>query len=129
MCASCPSCASRRLLWRLPVGHQMRMIGPKGRFMLEPDDDRTHLFVSTGTGIAPFISMCRQLLHDGTPRRTVMLNACSYQDELGYRALLEEWQGGRHLPGAPTCPPSRARSDARNAGWSGYTGSRRGCRR
>ena len=65
-CASCPSCASRRSLWRLPVGHQMRMIGPKGRFMLEPDDERTHLFVSTGTGIAPFISMCRQLLHDGT---------------------------------------------------------------
>ena len=41
------------LLWRLPVGHQMRMIGPKGKFMLEPDDDRSHLFVSTGTGIAP----------------------------------------------------------------------------
>ena len=45
------------LLWRLPLGHGMRMIGPKGRFLLEPDDDRTHLFVSTGTGIAPFISM------------------------------------------------------------------------
>ena len=58
------------LLWRLPLGHRMRMIGPKGRFMLEPDDDRTHLFVSTGTGIAPFISMCRQLLAQGRPRRT-----------------------------------------------------------
>ena len=53
------------LLWRLPVGHEMRMIGPKGRFMLEPDDERTHLFISTGTGIAPFIAMTRQLLHDG----------------------------------------------------------------
>ena len=30
--------------------------------MLEPDDDRTHLFVSTGTGIAPFIAMSQQLL-------------------------------------------------------------------
>ena len=38
----------------------MRMIGPKGRFLLEPDDDRTHLYVSTGTGIAPFISMIRE---------------------------------------------------------------------
>ena len=53
------------LLWRLPVGHQMRMIGPKGRFMLEPDDERTHLFVSTGTGIAPFIAMSRHLLARG----------------------------------------------------------------
>ena len=49
-------------LWRVPVGQRMRMIGPKGRFMLEPADTRTHLFVSTGTGIAPFISMMRQTL-------------------------------------------------------------------
>ena len=27
------------LLWRLPIGHGMRMIGPKGKFMLQPDDD------------------------------------------------------------------------------------------
>ena len=24
------------------------MIGPKGKFMLEPDDDRTHVFISSG---------------------------------------------------------------------------------
>ena len=66
------------LLWRLPIGHRMRMIGPKGKFLLEPDDDRTHLFVSTGTGIAPFISMMRETLADGRPRRTVVLHGCSY---------------------------------------------------
>src|SRR5436190_1348143 len=31
------------LLWRLPVGHGMRMIGPKGKFLLEPEDKRMHL--------------------------------------------------------------------------------------
>ena len=31
----------------------------EGRFMLEPDDHRTHLYVSTGTGIAPFVAMIR----------------------------------------------------------------------
>jgi ferredoxin--NADP+ reductase len=99
----------------------MRMIGPKGRFMLEPDDDRVHLFVSTGTGIAPFISMCRQLLSDGRPRRTVMLHGCSYQDELGYRELLEDWEreGTYPLTYVPTI--SRPR-EARNTGWSGLTG-------
>ena len=35
------------LLWDLPIGHGMRMIGPKGKFMLDPDDDRIHLFIST----------------------------------------------------------------------------------
>jgi ferredoxin--NADP+ reductase len=109
------------LLWRLPVGHSMRIIGPKGRFMLEPDDDRTHLFVSTGTGIAPFISMCRQLQDQGRPRRTIMLHGVSYQDELGYRELLEGWQrdGSYSITYAPTI--SRA-EDPRNAGWSGYRG-------
>lgn len=109
------------LLWRLPVGHGMRMIGPKGRFMLEPDDDRVHLLVSTGTGIAPFISMCRQLMAQGRPRRAVMLHGCSHVDELGYRDLLEGWERDGSYP--ITYVPTISRpNDPRNAGWSGYTG-------
>jgi ferredoxin--NADP+ reductase len=99
----------------------MRMIGPKGKFLLEPDDDRTHLYISTGTGIAPFISMMRQTLVDGHPRETVLLNACSYADELGYRDLLEGWEGDRGYPVRYVPTVSRP-SDPRNAGWDGRTG-------
>ena len=56
------------LLWDLPMGHGMRMIGPKGKFILQPDDERTHIFISSGTGNAPFVAMMRQLLLDGRPR-------------------------------------------------------------
>jgi ferredoxin--NADP+ reductase len=109
------------LLWRLPVGHQMRMIGPKGRFMLEPDDDRNHLFISTGTGIAPFIAMTQQLLHDKRPRRTVMVHGCSYQDELGYRDWLEALERDGTYP--MTYVPTISRPhEERNRGWSGHTG-------
>ena len=45
------------LLWRLEGGAPMSMRGPKGKFVLEPNDDRTHVFISSGTGIAPFVSM------------------------------------------------------------------------
>ncbi|HJW21139.1 MAG TPA: FAD-binding oxidoreductase [Candidatus Limnocylindrales bacterium] len=108
-------------LWRLPIGHRMRMIGPKGRFMLEPDDDRTHLFVSTGTGIAPFIAMMRTLLIDGAPRRAVLVNGVSYVHDLGYRALLEGWQGSGGYP--VTYVPTISRpTDPANAGWPGHTG-------
>jgi ferredoxin-NADP reductase len=108
-------------LWRLPIGHRMRMIGPKGRFLLEPDDDRTHLFVSTGTGIAPFISMMRTLLIDGRPRPVVMLNGVSYAHDLGYVPLLEEWQRTGEYP--VTFIPTVSRpSDTANAGWTGLTG-------
>ena len=87
------------LLWRLPVGHPMRMIGPKGKFMLLPEDERTHIFISSGTGNAPFVSMMRQLLADGRPRPVVFLNGVSYADELGYRALIEGWEDSGDLPG------------------------------
>jgi ferredoxin--NADP+ reductase len=109
------------LLWRLPIGHGMRVIGPKGKFLLEPDDKRTHLFVSTGTGIAPFISMVRQCLAKGDPRRTVMLHGCSYVEELGYRDVLEGWERDGTYP--LTYVPTISRpNDPRNAGWTGLVG-------
>ena len=109
------------LLWRLPVGHRMRMIGPKGKFLLEPNDNRTHLFISTGTGIAPFMSMMRETLAEGRPRKTVVLHGCSYVDELGYRDELEAWQRDGTYP--VTYVPTISRpTDPRNAGWTGRTG-------
>jgi ferredoxin-NADP reductase len=109
------------LLWRLPVGQSMRMIGPKGRFLLEPADDRTHLFISTGTGIAPFVSMIRQTLADGRPRKTVVLHGCSFVDELGYWEELQTWQQDGTYP--VTYVPTISRpDDPRNAGWTGRTG-------
>jgi len=108
-------------LWRLPVGHRMRMIGPKGKFMLLPEDERTHLFISTGTGIAPFISMMRTAQIDAAPRRVAMLNGVSYEHDLGYRPLLEDWQASGEYP--VTYIPTVSRpNDPANAGWKGRTG-------
>jgi ferredoxin/flavodoxin---NADP+ reductase len=109
------------LLWRLQEGQQMRMTGPKGRFLLEPDDKRTHLFVSTGTGIAPFISMIRETMAQKKPRRTVVLHGVSYADELGYRDVLEAWERDGTYPVRYVPTVSRP-SDPRNAGWSGRVG-------
>ncbi len=109
------------LLWRLPVGHGMRMIGPKGKFMLEPDDDRIHVFISSGTGNAPFVAMIRQMLIEGRPRRAVLLNGVSYAHELGYRSLVEGWERSAAYP--VTYVPTVSRpNDPRNAAWSGRTG-------
>jgi ferredoxin--NADP+ reductase len=109
------------LLFRLPIGHRMRMIGPKGKFTLELDDDRTHLFISSGTGNAPFVSMMRWLLEGGEPRRVVFLNGVSYVADLGYRELLEEWQRSGEYPVTFVPTVSRPREPA-NAGWPGRTG-------
>ncbi len=109
------------LLFDLPVGHAMRMIGPKGKFMLQPEDDRTHLFISSGTGNAPFVAMMRTMLREGRPRRVVFLNGVSYAPDLGYRTLLEGWQSSGEYP--LTFVPTVSRpKDPANAGWTGRTG-------
>jgi ferredoxin-NADP reductase len=109
------------LLWRLPLGHRMRMIGPKGKFTLEPEDDRTHLFISSGTGNAPFVAMMRALLREGRPRRTVFLNGVSYAGDLGYRSLVEGWAESGEYP--VTYVPTVSRPKApENAGWDGRWG-------
>jgi ferredoxin--NADP+ reductase len=109
------------LLWRMPIGQGMRMIGPKGKFVLQPDDDRTHVFISSGTGNAPFISMMRQLLEDGCPRPAVFLNGVSHAHELGYRSIVEDWQRTREYP--VTYIPTVSRpNDPVNASWPGRTG-------
>ncbi len=108
------------LLWRLPVGHRMRMIGPKGKFMLEPDDERVHLFISSGTGNAPFVSMIRTLVIDGRPREVVFVNGVSYERDLGYRDVVQGWtSGGYPVRYEPTV--SRP-SHPHNADWTGRTG-------
>ncbi|MEP7361580.1 MAG: FAD-binding oxidoreductase [Chloroflexota bacterium] len=109
------------LLWRMPVGQRMRMIGPKGKFLLQPDDARTHVFISSGTGNAPFVAMMKQMLHDGAPRKAVFLNGVSYAHEIGYRSLVQGWEqdGGYPVIYIPTV----SRPDApENADWTGRFG-------
>jgi ferredoxin-NADP reductase len=109
------------LLWRLQVGQRMRSIGPKGKFTLLPEDPRTHVFISSGTGIAPFISMMETLRRQGAPRPAVVLHGVSHVSDLGYRQLLEEWQASGAYP--VTYIPTVSRASApQNAGWTGRAG-------
>ena len=109
------------LLWRLQEGARMRLIGPKGKFMLEPDDARTHLYVSTGTGLAPFVSMIRETMAQGKPRKTVVLHGVSHVSDLGYRDEIEELERSGAYPVRYVPTVSRP-ADARNEGWNGRTG-------
>lgn len=109
------------LLFATRVGDRVSLRRPKGRFTLLPDDARTHLFIATGCGLAPFLSMLRTLDDDAAPRKVIVLHGVSYADELGYRSELERWAadtrwGLRYVPTV-----SRPR-EARNAGWTGRTG-------
>lgn len=116
-----PGGAFTPLLWRLPVGHRLRLIGPKGRFTLMDDDERTHLFVSSGTGSAPFLAMMRAASAEGRPRAAVFVNGVSYATDLGYRRQLEDWESSGMYPVRYVPTVSRP-ADPADGVWRGRTG-------
>jgi ferredoxin/flavodoxin---NADP+ reductase len=71
------------------------IMGPSGRFVLDSEDPRDLVFVSSGTGLAPFISMIRKLERDLRThkdflnRRICLIHGVSYPNHLGYRDELE----------------------------------------
>ena len=105
-------------MWGLAVGGRLWMGPPKGLFTLTSNDSRTHLLVSAGTGIAPFISMLSRLSR--TSIRVVVAHGVSYEPELAYRPWLESLAATRsNVLYAPTV----SRPDApQNAAWGGRSG-------
>jgi len=81
------------LLWERSVGDPINIKGPKGRFLLQ-DDGRRSLFVASGTGLAPFISMLETLRDRGETRDIVLLHGVSYDHDLAWRGELEGLEAG-----------------------------------
>jgi ferredoxin-NADP reductase len=75
------------LLWERKVGDAINIKGPKGRFLLQ-DDGRSCLFVASGTGLAPFMSMICTLRGRGESRDIVLLHGVSYDHDLAWREHL-----------------------------------------
>jgi ferredoxin--NADP+ reductase len=110
-------------LWQASAGDRLWIGPPKGLFMLKPNDPRTHLLVSSGTGISPFMSMLGELLGAAgrvIGPRVVVAHGVSYASELAYRQRLELLAVGHTRL---TYVPTVSRPDEPgNAGWVGRSG-------
>ncbi|MCH8994917.1 MAG: hypothetical protein IH959_08125 [Chloroflexi bacterium] len=77
-------------IFKLRVGDEVYYMGPKGIFTLEKTETKRLLFVATGTGLAPYVSILR-MLHDeqaaGRPqeRSITLVHGARYTADLGYR--------------------------------------------
>lgn len=85
------------LLWERSVGDLINIKGPKGKFLLQ-DDGRRALFVASGTGLAPFISMIETLRGRGQTRDVVLLHGVSHDYDLAWRQQLTELEAGDGFP-------------------------------
>lgn len=106
------------LLWQLKVGDTIGIKGAKGRFVLQ-DDGRRCLFVASGTGLAPYMSMIETLLAHKESREIHLLHGASYERDLAWREWLTEIESDGLLPLHYAATLSRP---ADNPDWHGLTG-------
>lgn len=81
-------------LFKMKLDDLVLLQSPRGAFTIEekPDgtsDARQMILVSSGTGLAPFMSYLLYLKKIGTNKKIILLHGVSYPQELGYRELLE----------------------------------------
>jgi ferredoxin-NADP reductase len=105
------------LLWERRVGDAINIKGPKGKFLLQ-DDGHTCLFVATGTGMAPFMSMLDTLRAHGQTRDIVILHGVSYDYDLAWREELEALERN----GFPLRYVGTVSRPQHCPGWGGLTG-------
>jgi len=120
-----------------PLTHSLFLLGkdervflrpkPKGHFTIPgtigTEDDRWRMYVSAGTGLAPFVSIVRDdISHGRSISKTCVIHGVSRPGDLGYRDELEELQRDHGLVYIPTV--SRP---AESPDWTGTTGRAEGC--
>jgi ferredoxin-NADP reductase len=109
-------------LWKLRSGARLRIGPPKGLFTVLPDDERTHLFVSTGSGLAPFIAMVDALQRQPRPPRIVVIHGAAHVAELAYRGWLEARASGPTSRAISYVPAISRPCEPDNASWRGALG-------
>jgi len=101
----------------LREGNVLRLTGPFGEFRLR-DSDRDILMVATGSGLAPFISILRQVEREGLQRKSSLFFGARTTRDLYYLRELGEFQ--ERIPRFTFIPVlSRATAEDR---WSGEKG-------
>ena len=106
------------LLWERKVGDAINIKGPKGRFLLQ-DDERRCLFVASGTGLAPFMSMIETLRDRGQTRQITLLHGASYDHDLAWREHLTALEETGEFPLRYVATISRPQA---SPSWNGCTG-------
>jgi ferredoxin-NADP reductase len=109
--------AFTNLLWDRKLGDPINIKGPKGRFLLQ-DDGRAALFVASGTGLAPFMSMLDTLRDRGQERRIVLLHGVSHERDLAWRDEL----AGLERDGFPIRYVGTLSRPQHDPSWQGLTG-------
>lgn len=96
----------------LKPGQPFEIYAPYGDFVYEPSDAKAVCFISTGTGIAPFLSMARSdVFHEHRPERVTSLFGAYSQEDIIYPGLMKDLHIEEVVALSRPAP-----------GWEGFTG-------
>jgi phenol hydroxylase P5 protein len=82
-------------LFSLKEGARILMAGPFGRFILKEPIEEGDIFMATGSGIAPFMSMLRKVFRDHSPKEFYLFFGVRNKKEIIYEDELKKW-GRQH---------------------------------
>ncbi|HKL16436.1 MAG TPA: hypothetical protein VJ915_12415, partial [Balneolaceae bacterium] len=73
-------------------GDKVQMTGPSGKRFLLPENagEYNYLFFATGTGIAPYRGMIKELFEDSYENDCALIFGCPYRTDLLYSDFLDE---------------------------------------
>ncbi len=77
-------------MWTLKEGDKLQIQGPLGRFVVKQPLPKTIVYVSTGTGIAPFRSMFHVLLKEKAPVEIWNIFGNRYDEDILYQKEFED---------------------------------------
>jgi ferredoxin-NADP reductase len=76
-------------LFGLRIGDRVSLGAARGLFRLDDADQRDHLLIGTGSGIAPLLSMISVLRARSVPPRTFLLHGARVREELATPDVVE----------------------------------------
>lgn len=88
--------AFKRTLRELPVGAEVDVEPPKGKFVLPDDTSRPLVFVAGGIGITVFRSMLRFIREEGLPHQVTLIYSNRDRESTAFLDELQELE--RELP-------------------------------
>lgn len=81
--------------WFVEVGTETEVMGPLGRFAVQ-DTYKQKVFISSGTGIVPFIPMIRKYIQDDSGRKVKLFQGLRYRkDQFGYSYIADLIESGK----------------------------------
>ncbi len=91
--------------------------GPNGQFRFDPKVDKKVIFLAGGTGLAPFISMLRNIMSTNSQCDTVLLYSTKFPSEVILKEELNSYVNDLHTKLVVTVTRPQP-----GDGWAGQTG-------